>query len=132
MSANGQFPINTLQNTNTMKPITLTILPKSTTPPITSTIIPNFNHVPVVPNIVNRSQISLEEKEERRLAKQRERTNRYRDKTKPYVELAGAPTEKDKIIGMFKLCYPELANLPSSVLEQEVLSCIQHITRKRY
>lgn len=111
-------------------PLTMTILP--TKPGSIQQIpipMPNFNHVPVQPNIV--SNISLEEKERRRLAKQKERNNRYRDKTKPYIELANAPTEKDKIAKLFKLCYPKLEHLPESVFDQEILYIIQYITRER-
>ncbi|CAH6419930.1 Hypothetical protein HVR_LOCUS994 [uncultured virus] len=134
--------------TQLTKPITLTIMPQPKTPtqssgPLTTqavTIqnnqtsienIPNFNHIPIVPIIVPKSTISLEEKEARRLAKQRERNNRYRDKTKPYIDLANVPTEKEKIIGVVKLCYPQLAYLPPAVLDREISLFIQHITRQR-
>lgn len=139
-----------IASNNTVKPITLTILPQPVTPlvlgpvpinvsgstgryspPVNTTPIPNFNHVPTMP-IVAPQQMSLEEKEQRRLAKQRERTNRYRDKTKPYIELANIPSEKDKIIALLKLCYPELSNVPELVIEQEVLLFIQTIRRNRY
>jgi hypothetical protein len=79
-----------------------------------------FDHVPSIPIITNKLGMTLEEKEAQRLAKQRERNYKHRDKTKPFKDLVNAPTEKDKIIGMFKLCYPQLEALPSSELDQEM------------
>jgi len=108
--------------TNAIKPITLTILPNvpsqvsaptmqnpnfNHTPilPIVQSQVsaptmpnPNFNHTPIAPiTIPHPLGITPEEREARRLAKQRERNARYRERVKEYTKLGSLTTDREKI-----------------------------------
>lgn len=116
------------QSSNVPRSLTLSVVSNNKLIPVS---IPNFNHCVIVPTVIDPKNMTLEEKESRRLAKQRERNNRYRDKTRPYIDLANAPTNKDKILGIFKLCYPQLDDVDSSILDQDIISIMQYMTRQR-
>lgn len=147
-SQQGQLPL---------KSITLTIIPQTATVPVNTQeevipvkvstspyaqgTIPNFNHVPITPVIiptpaampkpVNHHELTLEEKEARRLEKQRLAQSRYRDKTKPYTELASIPGDASKVAALLKLSFPQLNNVNPYVLESEVNNFIAYVTRQR-
>lgn len=128
-----------------LKPITLTILPQAL---VQSSImnssvtvvktaptmqIPNFNHVPITPTITHNNLIktpngmTLEEKERRRLERDRERCARYRQKVSDYKRLGTLKTEKEKITSLVILCYPELKNMSPSELDQKVSQFISSL-----
>ena len=85
-----------------VKPITLTILPINN---VQETVpIPDFNHVAVVPTIIPSqprklgTQLSLEEREAKRVASQKERSARYNEKIKEYKKIGLLKSEKERII----------------------------------
>lgn len=117
-----------IQPPNNIKPMTLTIMPVSNSHHNGENI-SDVTYVPLKPIIQN--HITLEEKEAQRLAKQRIRNSKYRDRTKPYTELSGLDTEKEKIMALVKLCYPHLTEINPLILDSEVSVFIKHITRKR-
>ena len=86
--------------------------------------IPSFNHVPIVATQIDRiqqmSDNDLREKEIRRLEAERLRSAKYRQKTASYQKIGTLKTEKEKILALVLLCYPELGNMESWRLDQKI------------
>lgn len=117
---------------NTMKPITLTILPQPTSqqvlgPVPTSSVhvsgtterysppIPNFNHVPIQPTIVPSPAYivgKINRGEEQRIERQRQSNKdhqkKYRDRTKVFTQIAHLPSINERIKRVWLLTYPDL------------------------
>ncbi len=83
-----------------------------------------FNHVPIIATPIDRiqqmSNDDLREKEIRRLESERLRSAKYRQKTASYQKIGTLKTEKEKILAVVLLCYPELNNMESWRLDQKI------------
>jgi hypothetical protein len=119
---------------NTIKPITLTILPQSQILPMNPVPIPNFNHVPIVPTFIPKSPVrnieDLQEKEIRRLEGQRQRNHRYYEKAKNYTKIGTLSSEKDKLLALLLLCYPSLQNSDKYELERMVIEFLTAVVSR--
>lgn len=111
-------------------PLTLTIIPTNISkPPVLP--IPNFQYAPLIPEI---QQVkaplkdgALEEKEQRRLRKQRERNQRYQDKIRMYNKLAALRSDKDKFYELLLLCQPSLIYRDKSVIEEKITAFLNDV-----
>jgi len=84
--------------------------------------IPNFNHVGIV--LEKKPRISLDEKETKRLAYQKQCSAKYSNKVKEYKKIGSLFTEKDKIKRLLILCYPELSNFDQNNLDHRIANFI--------
>jgi hypothetical protein len=115
-----------------VKPITLSIIPKSTSHNITPNI-PTFNHVPITPTIIPQQQVQIldaGDKLAHKAEKNREHQRRHTAKVKPFQQLATIENSEERMVALINLSYPELSQLPKYILHQEVDLFIQALKSK--
>lgn len=138
-----------------VKPIILNILPVNNTSPSNSVhspnsvindnlkvnnranrntvTIPQFNHSPIVPTLVDTggsiasSAITRVDKELERLQRQRQSSSKYYNRVKEYKRIGSLNTEKEKVIALLLLCYPQFSALESYELDQLVTNFIRDL-----
>ena len=106
-------------------PLTLSIIPTTTSQvpaPQVTTLVPNFdyggypnNSEKSVSNFVGGKHI--DELEQRRLQRGREKSARYETKVKEYKKLGTLDSEKEKIKGLLLICRPHLKTMNPADLD---------------
>ena len=134
-------------NSFSTKPLNLSIFPLNKIPSVpknTETkIVPTYQYTPIIPTPIVpihsfpireispeqaiTTLAALQEKEAKKAEQQRLSNARYRDKVRDYKNLGTLRTEKEKIIGMVLLCYPQLKDMNSIKLDAKVTQFIQSL-----
>lgn len=116
-----------------VKPLILTIIPQQkSVSQNNSSNLPTFNHIPVVPNISENSSNpeQIWEREKKRLEIQRQSSQRHYEKVKQYNKLAAIDGEKEKIMALLLICYPDLKTCNKLQLDQRLSSFLDSVIKE--